>query len=621
MGVCGSLSDKFYVGLDLTGFENNGVQRPISRVTLKLDDENILTAGDDSGFELTADCPHATQAMVNSILAQVKGFQYQMYDASDINIDPAAELGDGITAGGVYSVISRVNDDGSGFPSASAPGEAELEDEYPAGGPMTQAFNRKIAETRSTITKTAEEIRLEVEKVNGDMAEMSSSFSVQLGKISQKVEDNINGLRSEFTVELGKISQKVEDSSSGLSSEFTVALNAITSRVQGVEGNVSTLQQTAGSLQSQITAANGNLSSISQKVDSITLSVENGSTSSTIRLLAGGVELSSQNITMSGLVTFSGLSDGTTTINGGCIKTGQIDAARLNLTGRITFSDLNSSTQSTINSASTNASSALTAANNASNKVNGWTYGGTTYIDGSKIMADTIIASKLKGGTIDLLGTEGKTAGRIGLSGVYNQTSGLMYIQSYLVKVGQVFNPLGTIYFGDFENNDEGGALYIHDDRLYIMGRHQRKVSIGYEGNDGQGGTFKDLLTVGYDTVTFNYTATKTVHCYNNLDMHNYSVLNTSDERLKTNIRASDINALEVIKAMRTYSFDWRESGEPERLGFIAQQLERDVSGDFVDISASDGHYSTKEMKMIPYLVKAVQELSEQIEQLKGAGA
>ena len=49
------MSDKFYVGLDLTGFENNGVQRPVSRVTLRVDEERVLTAGDDSGFELAAD--------------------------------------------------------------------------------------------------------------------------------------------------------------------------------------------------------------------------------------------------------------------------------------------------------------------------------------------------------------------------------------------------------------------------------------------------------------------------------------------------------------------------------------------------------------------------------------
>ena len=54
------MSDKFFVGLDLTGVEDNGRQRPISRVTLLLDDENSVTAGDDTGAELLADCPHAT---------------------------------------------------------------------------------------------------------------------------------------------------------------------------------------------------------------------------------------------------------------------------------------------------------------------------------------------------------------------------------------------------------------------------------------------------------------------------------------------------------------------------------------------------------------------------------
>ena len=52
-------------------------------------------------------------------------------------------------------------------------------------------------------------------------------------------------------------------------------------------------------------------------------------------------------------------------------------------------------------------------------------------------------------------------------------------------------------------------------------------------------------------------------------------------------------------------------------MGFIAQQLE-EINPDFVNISPVDGHYSTKDMKLIPYLVKAVQELSRQLRQQKG---
>ena len=92
------MSDKHFIGLKLTEFEDNGIQRPISRVTLHLDDENILTAGDDTGFTLEADCPHATQAMVNTILANAKGYKYHMFTAEDGNLDPAAELGGGVTA-------------------------------------------------------------------------------------------------------------------------------------------------------------------------------------------------------------------------------------------------------------------------------------------------------------------------------------------------------------------------------------------------------------------------------------------------------------------------------------------------------------------------------------------
>lgn len=185
------MSDKTFVGLDITGFENTGKYRPVSRVTLMVDDENVYTAGDDTGLELTSSCPHATQKMVNALLAQLQGYQYQSFTADAANLDPAAELGDGVTVNGVYSIISQLDDDGRGFPDISSPGEVALEEEYPAAGPMTQEFNRQIAETRSQITKTAEEIRLEVEN---ELDGLSSSFSVQLDNITGRV----NGLDGEF---------------------------------------------------------------------------------------------------------------------------------------------------------------------------------------------------------------------------------------------------------------------------------------------------------------------------------------------------------------------------------------------------------------------------------------
>jgi hypothetical protein len=169
------LSEKYYVGKDVTSFSDKGKYKPISRVTLLVDDENSLTAGDDTGMEVIASCPHATQPMVNALLQTMKGYQYQAYEAGAANIDPAAELGDGVTVGGIYSPLSKLSDDGRGYAGISSPGELEMEDEYPSGGYITQEFNRKIAETRSTITKTSEEINLKVEGIDGRVSDITQT--------------------------------------------------------------------------------------------------------------------------------------------------------------------------------------------------------------------------------------------------------------------------------------------------------------------------------------------------------------------------------------------------------------------------------------------------------------
>lgn len=202
----------------MTSFADNGRYKPISRVTLLLDDEKSLTAGDDTGMEITASCPHATQAMVNTLLQKMKGYQYQAYEAGAANIDPAAELGDGVTVGGIYSPLSKLSDDGRGYAGISSPGEAEMEDEYPAEGYITQEFNRKIAETRSSITKTSEAINLRIDGVNGEV----SSLKVSLGNVQSEVSGKIdcNTAQSLINQSIDKIELSVSSGSGG--STFTL---------------------------------------------------------------------------------------------------------------------------------------------------------------------------------------------------------------------------------------------------------------------------------------------------------------------------------------------------------------------------------------------------------------
>lgn len=101
------------------------------------------------------------------------------------------------------------------------------------------------------------------------------------------------------------------------------------------------------------------------------------------------------------------------------------------------------------------------------------------------------------------------------------------------------------------------------------------------------------------------------------VDMNGRNILNQSDARLKENIKESTVNALRLLKGIEIKEFDWIESGEHEKAGMIAQQVE-EIEKDFVYIDENTGKYSIKTTKLIPYLIKAIQELKKQIDELQG---
>ncbi|MCB5856691.1 gp58-like family protein [Flavonifractor plautii] len=160
--------------------------------------------------------------------------------------------------------------------------------------------------------------------------------------------------------------------------------------LENAAGAIHELRITADQLTSRMEDAEGNISSIEQYARSITLEVSNGETSSSIKLLADGVAVSSQVIVMDGLVAFKGLEDGTTIINGGCIQTGTIDAEYLNLRGAITFPDLSGEVKDDISNALDTASDAYDLAH--ANQLP--PYIQKTYIDSTEIRSPTIKANE-----------------------------------------------------------------------------------------------------------------------------------------------------------------------------------------------------------------------------------
>lgn len=177
------MSEKFFVGLDLTGCEDNGLRPSITSVTLQVDANTTITAGTYTGLDLYAICPYATQEMATAILAQVRGYQYQAFQAESVNIDPAMELGDGVTVGDLYSVIAAVQDNGDGYPSLSAPGEEELEDEFPYHSPTRRELSGDIDSLRSFITRSLGEMSLQITTLTGRV----KALTQKVDEISNKV--------------------------------------------------------------------------------------------------------------------------------------------------------------------------------------------------------------------------------------------------------------------------------------------------------------------------------------------------------------------------------------------------------------------------------------------------
>lgn len=171
--MTGYLSD-LYVGERAAGISVPPKFDAISKVVLLVDDENYYEAGNGTGRTLELTCPYGTQEMANNILASVSGYQYQPVTATDALADPAVELGDSMTVGGAYSIVAqREIDFGLLLPmELAAPGQEEIESEYPYVSQQQSETNRQLAQTRSEIRKTSEEIGLRVDGLSGQYTEL-----------------------------------------------------------------------------------------------------------------------------------------------------------------------------------------------------------------------------------------------------------------------------------------------------------------------------------------------------------------------------------------------------------------------------------------------------------------
>lgn len=140
----------------------------------------------------------------------------------------------------------------------------------------------------------------------------------------------------------------------------------------------------------------------------------------------------------------------------------------------------------------------------------------------------------------------------------------------------------GNIYWGDDEKNPIG--LWMHSPIYKKIDKNKNWL-------------YLYGINSGYDWITIDSLA--------------------SDRRIKTNIKESEIKALDVINKFKTYSFtrDYKEQIKDIQLGIMAQDVKKYMHDAFVE--NPDGIYSYEPFEMIPYLIKAIQELSEENKILK----
>ena len=89
-----------------------------------------------------------------------------------------------------------------------------------------------------------------------------------------------------------------------------------------------------------------------------------------------------------------------------------------------------------------------------------------------------------------------------------------------------------------------------------------------------------------------------------------------SDRRYKRNIADSTVSGLDIINNLKTYSYRKEYDGKTTDIscGIMAQDVQKYVPEAFYE--NPDGAYSYRTFELVPYLIKAIQELNQKLEKL-----
>lgn len=166
-------------------------------------DEEAFSAGDETGLVLTCDCPWATQETADGLLQVISGVRYQPFRAENAVMDLAAELGDSVVLGGTGGTLSgavtghifsiEISCDAGARTTVAAPGEAEIDHEYPYASAVDRSLQRKVTLGQSYYgTSISREKGIEIKRSDGaSEAVFNSDTFAMRARIDGTMKDRI----------------------------------------------------------------------------------------------------------------------------------------------------------------------------------------------------------------------------------------------------------------------------------------------------------------------------------------------------------------------------------------------------------------------------------------------
>ena len=152
---------------------------------------------------------------------------------------------------------------------------------------------------------------------------------------------------------------------------------------------------------------------------------------------------------------------------------------------------------------------------------------------------------------------------------------------------------------------DGQGRMNCKGSATFYGGLHVYNARLDTHGQDIQG----DANSAGAKT---------TVIWWSQINRVKSSV---SDKRFKTNIKPTKVKAVDLLNKIEMVEFNWRKDNKFEKIGAIAQQVQSVEESLVVkDMDSKQSHSDYLRISYydtIPYLIKAIQELSQQNNELK----